>query len=44
MTLMLLSSPGGRSQRFQIKQRHVLGVAGAWLFAMLLFFCLGFVV
>lgn len=44
MTLMLLSNPGGRSQRFQIKQHHVIGVIAAWAFAMLLAFWLGFAV
>lgn len=39
---MLLASPGGKVQRFQLKQRHLIAVVGTWAAAMALFFALGF--
>lgn len=40
--LMLLSSPGGKVRRFELKQRHLLTVCGLWLLALAAFFSLGF--
>ena len=40
--LMLLSSPGGKVRRFELKQRHLLTVSCLWLLALAAFFSLGF--
>ena len=40
--LMLLSSPGGKVRRFELKQRHLLTVSSLWLLALAAFFSLGF--
>ena len=42
MSLMLLTAPGGKVRRFELKQRHLVGLSCVWLLAMALFFSLGF--
>jgi hypothetical protein len=42
MTLMLLTRPGGKVRRFELKQRHLVGLSCVWLLALVLFFSLGF--
>ena len=40
--LMLLSNPGGKVRRFELKQRHLLTLSCLWLLALAAFFSLGF--